>query len=85
MWRGLRALTLLLLRSICWATVMAVGLTALFMWLASKETQMTSEVRASLFWILWGLAFVPSLVAELLNAHLGTELGRDDDRPSTTA
>ena len=64
---------------------MAVGLTALFVWLASKERQMTSEVRASLFWILWGLAFVPSLVAELLHAHLGTELGKDDDRPSAPA
>jgi len=68
---------LLLLRSVCWATIAAAGLTALFVWLASKEMALSHEVRTSLFMIMWGLAFVPSLAAELLNAHLGAELGAE--------
>ena len=68
---------LLLLRSICWATVAAACLTALFVWLASKEMPQSPEVGRSLFMIMWGLAFVPSLAAELLNAHLGAELGAE--------
>ena len=68
---------LLLLRSIFWATVAAACLTALFVWLTSKEMPLSSEVRYSLFMIMWGLAFVPSFAAEVLNAHLGTELGAE--------
>ena len=68
---------LLLLRSICWATVGAAGLTALAMWLASKETPIMPDIRYSVFTITWCLVFIPSFVAELLNAHLGTELGPD--------
>lgn len=72
----------LLVRSICWATVAAACLTALFVWLAPKEMPLVPQVGRSLFVIMWGLAFVPSLAAELLNAHLGAELGperKDDD------
>ena len=79
MWRG-RTLARLLLRSICWATLLGAGLTALFVGLSSKEVQITSETMLSLFRIMWGLAFVPTLVAELLNAHLGSELGGNSDR-----
>ena len=81
MWRGLaRTFALLLLRSICWATLLGGGLTGLFVALSSREVQITSETVLSLFWIMWGLAFVPSLVAELLNAHLGAELRPRNDR-----
>ncbi len=52
---------------------------ALFLWRASEETSMPPDGRRSLFLIIWGLAFVVSVVAELLNAHLGAELGRDRD------
>ena len=72
-----RAGVLLLLRSICWATIAAACLTAVFVWLASKEMVLSPDVRRSLFMIMWGLAFVPSLAAELLNAHLGAELGAE--------
>lgn len=43
---------------------------------------LSHELRNSFFMIMWGLAFVPSLAAELLNAHLGAELGaeRPQDR-----
>ena len=69
------ATALLVLRAICWATVAAACLTALFVWLAPNEMPLSPDVRRSLFMIMWGLAFVPSLAAELLNAHLGAELG----------
>ena len=68
---------LLLLRSICWATVGATCLTALFVWLASTEMMPLSPEIRPLFIVMWGLAFVTSLAAELLNAHLGAELGAE--------
>ena len=74
-----RTLALIFLRSVCWATLLGGGLTALFVGLSAKEVQISSETVWTLFRIMWGLAFVPSLVAELLNAHLGAELRSDNE------
>jgi hypothetical protein len=68
----------LLFRAICWATLIALGITGIFMWRASPESGLTWRVVSTFFGIAWGLSFIPSVLVELLTAHLRADVGGPD-------
>jgi hypothetical protein len=74
-----RRLLMLALRAACWATLCAAAITVFWAWRSPPESTMTWPVALTLFGVLWVLSFVPSLVMELLNTHVGLEIGKDDD------
>lgn len=73
--RALLRVVLLVGRSVCWATLLGGGITAIVVWRSAPLPPMTRHMIVTVFGITWALAFILSLILELLTAHFAIETG----------